>query len=206
VSAQASAAVVIGYGNTLRGDDGVGRRVASLVARCRPDVRTLEVHQLTPELAAVVAECEIAVFVDARADGGRDVEVRPVAPVAPAPALGHVASPSAVLALGAALYGRCPRAWTVGVPVERLGFGLSLSPAARSAAHAALAAVTGLLPPVDPAIAAAPGRRPRRARRRAGDPSLRPGPRDRAVDGRGCGAAGRGRPRDAVAREPGRHA
>jgi hydrogenase maturation protease len=158
--AAASGAVVIGYGNTLRGDDGVGPRVASLLGRRRPDVRALAVHQLTPELAAVVAECEIAVFVDARVGGSR-VEVRPAEPVASVPPLGHVAAPEAVLALAAALYGRCPRAWTVGVPVERLGFGVRLSRGARSAATAALTAVRALLPPAGPAIAA----RRRRGRR-----------------------------------------
>lgn len=143
-------AVVIGYGNRLRGDDGVGPRVAAAIGRRRPDVRALGVHQLTPELAAVVADAALAVFVDARADGGAGVTVEPTGPDAACPAaLGHVAAPGAVLALAAALYGRCPRAWTVGVPVASLALGDRLSPSGRAAARRAVAAVARLLETLD---------------------------------------------------------
>ncbi len=41
--------LVIGYGNTLRSDDGAGKRVAELVAEWQLlNVRSLLVHQLTP--------------------------------------------------------------------------------------------------------------------------------------------------------------
>ena len=44
--------LVIGYGNTLRGDDGVGVLVADALEGWNQAVRTLSVQQLTPELAA----------------------------------------------------------------------------------------------------------------------------------------------------------
>ena len=44
--------LVIGYGNTLRGDDGVGPRVAEAIEKLNlPGVRTLVCQQLSPEHA-----------------------------------------------------------------------------------------------------------------------------------------------------------
>ena len=57
--------LVIGYGNTLRSDDGAGQRVAELVAEWKlPNVRSLPVHQLTPELAEPISQAELVIFVD----------------------------------------------------------------------------------------------------------------------------------------------
>lgn len=57
--------IVIGYGNTLRSDDGAGQKVAEILASWHlPQVRSISVHQLTPELAAPIAEAELAIFVD----------------------------------------------------------------------------------------------------------------------------------------------
>jgi hydrogenase maturation protease len=62
--------LVIGFGNTLRSDDGVGPRVASVVAGWGlPGVVAIAVHQLGPELAEPLAEAGRAFFVDARLAG-----------------------------------------------------------------------------------------------------------------------------------------
>ena len=62
--------LVIGYGNTLRGDDGIGPAVAGEIDRLAvPGVRVIVVHQLTPELAADLAACRRAVFIDAATTG-----------------------------------------------------------------------------------------------------------------------------------------
>jgi hydrogenase maturation protease len=143
----ASAALVIGYGNQLRGDDGVGLRIASAIGCRRPDVRTLDVEALTPELASAVAKASVAVFVDARVDGGRGIEVRRLLGRTPTWALDQAVVPDAVLSLAATLYGRCPPAWTVSVPVESVAFGEWLSPTARAAATEAVEVVSRLLPP-----------------------------------------------------------
>ena len=50
--------LVIGYGNTLRNDDGVGPRVAeALEALQLPGVRTLSCALLAPETAEPVSRC-----------------------------------------------------------------------------------------------------------------------------------------------------
>jgi hydrogenase maturation protease len=123
--------LVIGYGNELRRDDGVGPRVARAVAAWGvPDVLALALHQLTPELAEAVAGAEVVFFVDAAAGDDTAVRVRPVWPDVRRPALGHTSSPAELLALAVALYGGRPRAWLVTVPAPDLGFGEGLSPAA----------------------------------------------------------------------------
>ena len=55
--------LVIGYGNEPRGDDAIGPQVAQCVsAWSRPEVVGLAVHQLTPELAALLADVESRIF------------------------------------------------------------------------------------------------------------------------------------------------
>ena len=58
--------LVIGYGNTLRSDDGAGQIVAEKIAQWNlPGVRSLAVHQLTPELAEIIAQADAVIFIDA---------------------------------------------------------------------------------------------------------------------------------------------
>ena len=61
--------LVIGYGNTLRGDDGVGPRVVEAIGTLGlPGVRTLICPLLTPELADPISRAEKVIFVDAAMD------------------------------------------------------------------------------------------------------------------------------------------
>jgi hydrogenase maturation protease len=122
--------LVIGYGNELRRDDGVGPRVARTVAGWNVrGVLAVALHQLTPELAEAVAGADEVFFVDAAA-GTRGVSVRPVWPDGGRPVLDHASSPAALLALAEAIYGRRPRAWLMTLPAPDLDFGEELSPAA----------------------------------------------------------------------------
>ena len=58
--------LVIGYGSTLRSDDGAGPAVAHRVAEWNlPGVTTLTPVQLTPELAGEIAVCDLVLFIDA---------------------------------------------------------------------------------------------------------------------------------------------
>lgn len=64
----ASKAIIVGFGNTLRGDDGLGQAVAAVLAAAPPEgADVLACHQLTPELAEQLAAAALAVFVDAAA-------------------------------------------------------------------------------------------------------------------------------------------
>jgi hydrogenase maturation protease len=124
-------ALVIGYGNPLRGDDGAGPRVADAVAAWnRPGVRTITVHQLTPELADVIATARRVVFVDAEVGTVR-VGVNRLEVCDSAYMFVHVGNPAWLMGLTRAVYGRCPPAWLVTVPGTAFGFGERLSETAR---------------------------------------------------------------------------
>lgn len=58
--------LVIGYGNTLRRDDGAGYLLArDLHDENLPGLHCVMTHQLTPEMSALVAEASEVIFVDA---------------------------------------------------------------------------------------------------------------------------------------------
>jgi hydrogenase maturation protease len=141
----AGGVLVVGYGNALRSDDGVGVHAAGLLAR-DPRLAWAEVvalHQLAPELALSLSEVSLAVFVDAATDvapgeiavrwvakptGGPRAEPSPPDPVAePGPSSHHVGVEELV-ALARELYGAAPETVTVRVGVADLELGEALSP------------------------------------------------------------------------------
>lgn len=134
---------VVGYGNELRGDDAAGPRVAEIVGSWRlRDVRTLTRHQLTPELAAVLANSRSVIFIDARHDLGDTggVHMRPVEPGRHhSDTVGaHVSDPAALLELTRAVYARAPEAWWITIPAVNFAFGARLSTVTRSGIEVAL--------------------------------------------------------------------
>jgi len=124
--------LIIGYGNTLRSDDGAGIRVAEAVsAQGLPGVRAMAVHQLTPELAGRLADVEFAIFVDARVSGKEaGLAVSPLEPSSSKLPNGHLSDPRSLLALARWLYGHSPRAWLLTVRGIDFSFGEEVSPTA----------------------------------------------------------------------------
>jgi len=124
--------LVIGYGNTLRRDDGVGPRVAeSIAALGWPEVEALACALLTPELAEPVARAGTVVFVDASVEAPRQVQLRRLEPADSSRILAHAADPRTLLALARDVFGHVPRAWWLTIPIEDLGIGEELSRLAR---------------------------------------------------------------------------
>jgi hydrogenase maturation protease len=166
-------ALVIGYGNPLRGDDAVGQRVASAVADWGwPAVEALAVHQLTPELAVPLASARIAIFVDARlGEEGEACHVRSIRPECPRATIGHISDPQFVLAIARAISGRQPPAWLITIPATDLTLGAGLSPAAASGMEAALRQIARLVGSANPAPQVAP-MRPQEARSLSAVPGL----------------------------------
>ena len=131
--------LVIGIGNSLRGDDGVGALLAEQVGG-------RSVQQLTPELAAELAELEAVLFIDAwLAPAGatpRLVEVIPAAAGAPD---SHRFEPAQLLAISQALYGRAPAACLLHVPAHAFEHGTTLSAELQAALPRAQALMQGWL-------------------------------------------------------------
>jgi hydrogenase maturation protease len=124
--------LVIGYGNALRGDDGVGCEVARrLEERALPDgITVVSVHQLLPELAEPISRAARVIFIDADAElPAGEFRSRAVSPSKPAnAAIGHHQTPGEILRLAHDLYGYAPPAtlWSVGG--ENFGYQDRLSP------------------------------------------------------------------------------
>jgi hydrogenase maturation protease len=62
--------VVIGYGNPLRQDDGIGWRAAELLEQALPagSAEIIRCHQPTPVLAANLPRASVVVFLDGACD------------------------------------------------------------------------------------------------------------------------------------------
>jgi len=115
--------LVIGYGNTLRGDDGVGPRVAEAVGNLRlPGLRTLICPLLTPELADPISRAGTVIFVDAAVDAPKAVQWRKLEPNETSQLMAHAADPRTMLALARDVFGRVPEAWWLTIPAVDLGF------------------------------------------------------------------------------------
>jgi len=127
-----SAALVIGIGNPLRQDDGLGWYVVRALERTpTPGARLRACHQLTPELAEMVSRARRVVFVDARADGTPGaVECRRLTPASTGTAwsLSHAFDPATLLACARDLYASCPPSALVSVVGEEFDAGEGLSP------------------------------------------------------------------------------
>jgi len=124
-----SAFLIIGYGSTLRGDDGVGPRVAEAMDMLGlPGVRTLAAPMLTPELAAPISRAHTVIFVDAAVDELREVQLRPLAPRESSQLMAHAADPRTMLALARDVFGHAPKAWWLTIPAEQMEFTEALSP------------------------------------------------------------------------------
>ena len=139
--------VVIGYGNTLRSDDGAGQRVAEAIAAWElPNVEAIGVHQLTPELAADLAEADRAIFVDAYAQCS-EVEVRELSDGGLKSELqtGHTSNPRSLLSLTKTVYGRAPAADWILVPAENFDFGEELSPLTERGIQSAIEKIATLV-------------------------------------------------------------
>jgi hydrogenase maturation protease len=137
--------LVIGYGNVLRHDDGVGPKVVEAVEELHlPDVRTLISQQLSPEHAEPISQARMVIFVDAAVDAPREVQLRKLEPNESSQLMAHAADPRTMLALARDVFGHCPEAWWLTIPAVKLGFGEDLSPEAQRGFETAIAEIKRL--------------------------------------------------------------
>ena len=143
--------LVIGYGSSLRSDDGAGPEVArDLEALGLPQVEVIEAHQLLPEHAERIAEFEQVVFVDASVEEGLDgVAVRRIGKSSGLAADPHVSDPEALLGLSKRLFGGEAEAWLVRLPGDDFGLGERFSEKMRKAIPQAVARIRGLCESAD---------------------------------------------------------
>jgi hydrogenase maturation protease len=140
--------LVAGYGNPLRGDDGVGQYIALKLSERfpQPQVECVASHQLMPEVVEAVSRAGFVLFIDADATlpAGKANE-RKVEPLPDAGAFTHHVTPAGLLAGARALYGVYPPALLVSVGVADFEYGESLSPAVVAALPALTARLAALI-------------------------------------------------------------
>ncbi len=122
--------LIVGYGNPLRCDDGIGWHAAEELSRrfSSEDAEVVTCHQLTPELADKASRAEMAFFIDAARDGvAGELTCDAVVPEASSFSFTHELSPAAVLDLARELYGTCPQAFVVSLCGECFDHGEKLS-------------------------------------------------------------------------------
>jgi hydrogenase maturation protease len=149
--------LVVGYGNPLRSDDGIGWVIAGRLAADPRFAGTdvLQRHQLTPELALDISRADLVVLVDARS--GPPAGSVSIERVNPAGATGatwsHHLGPASLVALARELYGHAATVQVVSVGIGSLEVGEGLSPAVEAAVELAMDTIAEL---VDGATAAKP--------------------------------------------------
>jgi hydrogenase maturation protease len=139
--------LVIGIGNPLRSDDGLGWAVAEqLVAQIDANLQVLKVHQLTPELAEAISEMDLAIFVDAGAHGTPGtLTCEPVSVSDADLRFSHDVTPATLIQLAKTLYRKAPMAYLVCVAGKSFEHGESLSPEIAEAIPQVLATIQELM-------------------------------------------------------------
>jgi len=123
--------LIIGYGNPLRGDDGLGWQVASELAKCVDAlISVVAVQQLTPELAEPVSDADLVIFVDACCDGEpgswRCESIRPGSERSQVYA--HYFTPASLLGYANAIFNASPTALLISAAVGSFDYGEVLTP------------------------------------------------------------------------------
>ncbi len=113
---------LIGYGNSARGDDGLGPAFAAWAADSAfPGVDVRTAFQLNVDDALWIQGARRVVFVDAALPSGEGYRFRTVQADPGAELSTHAASPGAVLALSKTLYGSAPEAFVLEITGDVFG-------------------------------------------------------------------------------------
>jgi hydrogenase maturation protease len=129
--------LVVGYGSTLHGDDGVGQAVAERLTADPRMSRAIVIarHQLTPDLAVDLSVADVVVLIDAAHDlspGCFDtIAIGPTA--GPSASDTHRLVPEDLVGLSQALYGTAPDVWLVRVGTATMALGDPMTSAVRAA-------------------------------------------------------------------------
>ncbi|MCC6167085.1 MAG: hydrogenase maturation protease [Caldilineaceae bacterium] len=131
--------LVIGYGNSLRRDDGAGLLLAQMLydvwaAQGHP-VRLLLAHQLGPDMALDIAAPDVAavLFIDTAAHGPPLVELTELDAAAETHSLTHHLSPATLLLYAERLFDRHPHGWMMRVTGQDFEHGDKISAAVAEA-------------------------------------------------------------------------
>ncbi len=120
--------LVIGYGNTLRGDDGAGVRAAEHLAAAFPGMECVCSTELQLEMSETISRHDDVFFLDASTTAAgltcRPLEPSPAMP----PVASHALSPELLLSFCRQLYHRLPlRSTLIEIPAFEFDFSETFS-------------------------------------------------------------------------------
>lgn len=137
--------LLIGYGNTLRCDDGIGQLVAMTAEKWNePLLESVYIHQLTPELAEKIAEFEIVIFVDASINTEK-ITLTLIKSSSINTNFTHYLTPESLIYLTEFLYQKTPQAWLISIPIKNLDLGEEISDFATQGKEKALREIKKIL-------------------------------------------------------------
>ena len=138
--------LIIGYGNTLRGDDGAGVRAAAMAAERHREADWVSLQELHPEIAEVMTNYESVIIVDA----ALDVEDVVTTQIRPSHLNGfennHSYSPQALVNVCHALYHTAPsNTYLIRIPATTMDFSEQISSRTSEKIVETIAIIDGLL-------------------------------------------------------------
>jgi hydrogenase maturation protease len=145
--------LILGYGNSLRRDDGAGLLLAAALAAAWQSaghaVDLITAHQLMPEHAAEIADCQAqaVLFVDTGINSPHPAATVHLARLDPDTAtatLGHHLDPAALLLYAAHLFDAHPIGWLLQVPGYDFDHGEGFSLETQAAVELAVGAADAL--------------------------------------------------------------
>lgn len=124
-------ALILGFGNTLRRDDGVGvvaaQRLKETVDKSR--VRVIACHQLTVDLAKDISKVDRVIMIDADQKGtpGLVTVTKIKLENSSTSTYSHELDPATLIGCSKALYGKSPETFLITITGESFDFGEGVS-------------------------------------------------------------------------------
>lgn len=115
-------ALLIGYGNPGRGDDGLGPAFVQRIAeRKLPGLSVKIDYQLMVDHAWMISQYELVIFADAVLKGDAPFAFNELTNCAPRNMGSHSVTPEAAVMLSQLLFHTAPRAFVLGISGDRFG-------------------------------------------------------------------------------------
>ncbi|WP_099240374.1 hydrogenase maturation protease [Synechococcus sp. BDU 130192] len=127
--------LIIGYGNTLRSDDGAGQKVAEAFFN-QENIKAIATHQLTPELVEDLVQVEQVYFIDAAPV--ETLTIKPIQRRDNEHNFGHFVDPKSLLNLAQEIYHYAPDAYLVLIPAQDFKLGENYSEITKNAIQKAI--------------------------------------------------------------------
>lgn len=149
--------LVMAWGNDYRRDDGAGRWAAQRLREMhRPGLTVIDVNQLCPEHAELLAGVDRVIFLDAYPAGPEQRALLlplddPAAMALPRSCFGHAVQPVEILTLARAIYDAEPEAWLAALPGFDFALGEFMTPPTQRAVDDIIQKILALINAAVPA-------------------------------------------------------